>query len=291
MDLVVQVKQHPQPGDTVLGSDTQVFPGGKGANQAVAAAKAGGLVRMVGRVGNDTYGSQLTSSLAGAGVETDFLTEHNGPSGIAYITVSEDGENTIVVSSGANRQLLPKHLDDAAFKDAAALLMQLESPLETVVAAAQKAAELTVPVILNAAPAQLLPDNLLQNIDYLIVNEGEAEALSGMQVNDRKTAFHAAKSLQEQGADHVIVTLGAAGVVWVGEGQGEHSAFSVEVVDTTAAGDAFCGAFAVKLGEGASLTETVRFANAAGALATTLSGAQPSLPSRASIESLLAKSS
>ena len=291
MDLVVHVQRHPRPGDTVLGSDTQLFLGGKGANQAVAAAKAGGQVRMMGRVGNDVYSPQLISNLSDAGVDTGYVTEYDGPSGIAYITVSEDGENTIVVSSGANRRLQPEDLEASAFENAAALLMQLESPLETVLSAAQKANRLSLPIILNAAPAQDLPPELLQIVNYLIVNEGEAEDLSGVPVEDSETALSAAQALRGKGLSNVIVTLGAAGVVWLGEeGPGKQPAFEVEVIDTTAAGDAFCGAFAVKIVEGTSLPEAVRFASAAGALAATREGAQPSLPARTSIEALLATS-
>lgn len=287
MDLVVQVAAQPRPGDTVLGSDVATFPGGKGGNQAAAAAKAGGRVRMVGRVGADGYGQALTSALETAGVEVGFIAEVEGSSGLAFITVDAGGENMIVVSSGANRRLLPADLKDEHFGEVAVLLMQLEIGLETVSRAAELAGARGVKVVLNAAPARALPAELLDNLTCLIVNEGEAEFLAGMRVTDLASARAAGEKLLERGVGNVVVTLGAEGVAWVGESAGHLSAHEVRVVDTTAAGDAFCGALAVRLAEGASLAEAVRFANAAGALATTQKGAQPSLPSRQRIERLL----
>ena len=291
MDLVVQVEVQPRPGDTVLASDVATFPGGKGANQAAAAAKAGGHVRMLGRVGTDDHGQALKSALETAGVDTGFVTEVEGQSGLAFITVDAGGENMIVVSSGANRHLALETVLDEHFDGVAVVLMQLESPLETVARAAELAQKRDILVVLNAAPARDLPADLLKNVTHLVVNEGEAGFLVGTKVADAASAQTAGEGLLERGVGNVVVTLGGEGVVWVGESAGRLGAHRVQVVDTTAAGDAFCGALAVKLAEGASLAETVRFANAAGALATTKKGAQPSLPSRAAVEKLLAKSS
>ena len=283
----MQVKTHPQPGDTVLGSDVQTFPGGKGANQAAAAAKAGGQVKMLGRVGTDGYGEKLRTALADAGVDTDLVQSIEGPSGLALITVDEAGQNIIVVSSGANRQLSPADIKEKYFEGVKLVLMQLETPLETITEVSRLAHKRDIPVALNAAPAQALSKDLLQNLSYLIVNEGEAAFLSRQLGSDSDEALDIAPLL-EAGVGAVIVTLGSEGVTWQSNGDGETlRAHSVEVIDTTAAGDAFCGALAVRLAEGASLEEAVAFANAAGALAATKEGAQPSLPERREIEQLL----
>ena len=282
----MQLETHPNPGDTVLGSDAQTFPGGKGANQAAAAAKAGGQVKMLGRVGTDGYGEELITALAEVGVDTDLVESVEGSSGLALITVDEAGQNIIVVSPGANRQLSPADIEEKHFEGVKLVLMQLETPLETVTRVAELAHKQGVPVALNAAPAQELSEDLLQNLSYLIVNEGEAAFLSRQLGADSETLDVA--PLLEAGVGTVIVTLGDEGVTWQGDsGGGTLEAHNVEVVDTTAAGDAFCGALAVRLAEGVSLEEAVTFANAAGALATTKAGAQPSLPERGEIERLL----
>ena len=289
MDLVVQVAAQPRPGDTVLASDVATFPGGKGANQAAAAARAGGAVRMVGRVGTDGYGRALQEALGGVGVDVGFVVETPGPSGLAFITVDAAGENMIVVSSGANRRLVPSDLQDEHFEEVAVVLMQLEIPVETVARVAELARERAIPVVLNAAPARELPAELLKNLTYLVVNEGEAGFLADREVANPTSAQAAGYKLLARGVGNVVVTLGAAGVAWVGESEGRLRARRVRVVDTTAAGDAFCGALAVRLAEGATLGEAAEFANAAGALATTKQGAQPSLPSRAAVETLLSR--
>lgn len=290
MDLVVQLETHPNPGDTVLGSDAQTFPGGKGANQAAAAAKVGGQVKMLGRVGTDGYGEELRTALAKVGVNTDLVESVEGSSGLALITVDEAGQNIIVVSPGANRQLSPNDIEERHFEGVKLVLMQLEIPLETVTKVARLAHEQNIPVALNAAPAQELSKELLQNLSYLIVNEGEAAFLS-RQLRSSKSADSDeldVAPLLEAGVGAVIVTLGGEGVTWQSDGEKVTiKAHSVEVVDTTAAGDAFCGALAVRLAEDVTLEEAIAFANAAGALATTKAGAQPSLPERGEIERLL----
>ncbi len=288
MDLVVTVETHPKPGDTVLGGDTRTIPGGKGANQAAAASKAGGDVAMLGLVGSDAYGDALREALREAGVDTERVRTVEGLSGVALITVDADGQNMIVVSPGANGKLSPKDFEEGMLDGAALVVMQLEIPLPTVQTVAEAAAALGVPVLLNPAPAQPLADELLSKIRYLVVNEGEAALLSGSSVTDAESALAAAQSLRERGAEKVVVTLGARGLVWSSDdGEGKLEPHNVKAIDTTAAGDAFCGAFAVALAEEKGLEPALRFANTAGALATTKEGAQPSLPTREEIEGLL----
>ena len=292
MDLVVTVETHPKPGDTVLGGDTRTIPGGKGANQAAAASKAGGSVAMLGLVGSDAYGDALREALREAGVDVGLVGTAKGPSGVALITVDADGQNMIVVSPGANGKLSLKDFEEGMLDGAALVVMQLEIPLQTVQTVAEAAAALGVPVLLNPAPAQPLSDGFLSKIGYLVVNEGEAALLSGWsEVQDAESALAAAQSLRERGADTVVVTLGARGLVWSGgDGEGRLEPHNVKAIDTTAAGDAFCGAFAVALAEGKGLEPALRFANAAGALATTKEGAQPSLPTRGEVEAWLESS-
>ena len=288
MDLVVEVDVHPSPGDTVLGSDTKTFSGGKGANQAVAAAKAGANVTMLGCVGTDGYGDDLRNSLETAGVDIASVEGVSGSSGLAFITVDSNGENMIVVSSGANHKLTPELLKEEHFENVGLVLMQLEVPLETVDKAAAMARSRDIPVILNAAPAQKLDEALLEKLDILVVNEGEAALLSGVKVDDEASVEQASRHLIKKGVKTVIVTLGSAGVVYVNADTVQMlDAHEVKVVDTTAAGDAFCGALATALIKNKSLAEGVAFANATGALTTTKAGAQPSLPTRDQIDAFL----
>jgi ribokinase len=292
MDLVVPVERQPRPGDTVLGGDLATYPGGKGGNQAAAAARAGAPVRMLGCLGSDAYGAELRAALEDAGVDTSALATVAGPSGVALITVDREGENMIVVSPGANGRPTPEQVDACDLSGVAVLLMQLEVPLASVRRGAEKARAVGALTLLNAAPARELPDELLRDIDVLIVNEGEAALLSGLEQGKAALptfARAAAEALLARGVGAVVVTLGGDGAVWRnGAGGGHLPGHRVEVVDTTAAGDAFCGALATRLAEGAALAEAVRFANAAGALTATRIGAQPSLPTRGEIEGLLA---
>jgi len=293
MDLVARTPRIPQPGETIIGGDFHTVPGGKGANQAVAAARLGAQVSMVGRVGRDAFANPLLENLAAAGVDHTFVTQDpGGATGVALIVVDGAGQNSIVVASGANMRLLPADVDaaEAAIAAADALLLQLESPLETVTRAAEMARTHRVTVILNPAPARPLPAALLSLVDVLIPNESETSLLTGMPVGDQVEAETAAAALRESGVGTVILTLGDRGALLAREGETERfPAFDVTPVDTTAAGDAFVGGFAVALAEGQSLAEAVRWGNAAGALATTKLGAQPSLPNRHALGKLLAE--
>ncbi len=287
LDLVVRVPHHPGPGETVLGSDYATYPGGKGANQAVAAARAGAQVEMWGAVGSDGFGRFLKENLDQNGVDTRHLRELEGPSGIALITVDRAGQNRIVVSPGANGRYTPAHLPP--WTAAALVLLQLEVPLATVQAVAEQAFAQGIPILLNPAPVVPLPGSLLRQVRYLVLNESEAAALAQSPVETPAEAEKVARALQQQGIPTVIVTLGGAGLVWAdGEERGHLPAHPVLVVDTTAAGDSFCGALAAYLAAGGSLREALHFANAAAALCVTRPGAQPSLPHRAEIEAFLA---
>ena len=292
MDLIARTPRFPQPGETIIGSDFHTVPGGKGANQAVAAARLGAQVSMVGRVGRDAFASPLLDNLAAAGVDHTFVIQDpEAATGVALIAVDDAGQNSIIVASGANVRLSPADVDgaEAAIAGADALLLQLESPLETVTRAAKVARAHGVSVILNPAPARPLPGALLSLVDVLIPNESETALLAGLPVDDPAEAEAAAAALRELGVGTVILTLGERGALLAWEDGAEYfPAFEVTPVDTTAAGDAFVGGFAVALAEGRSLAEAVQWGNGAGALATTKLGAQPSLPARQDLEALLA---
>jgi ribokinase len=291
MDLVARAPRIPAPGETIIGSEFHNAPGGKGANQAVAAARLGAHVSMVGRVGRDAFGEALLENLASDGIDHTFVKQDpDAATGVALIVVDDAGQNSIVVASGANMRLSPADVDAAkeTVADADVLLLQLESPLETVARAAEVAREHGVRVILNPAPARQLPDELLSLVDVLIPNESETALLSDMPVDDQAQAAAAATSLLELGVGTVILTLGERGALLAQAAGATHvPAFEVVPVDTTAAGDAFVGGFAVALAEEKPLVEAVRWGNAAGALATTRMGAQPSLPTRQAVERLL----
>ena len=291
MDLVVRTPRFAQPGETLTGDDFHTVPGGKGANQAVAARRLGAAVTMVGCVGEDAFGALMRQGLADEGIDVRHLDVRGGhPSGVALITVDAHGENTIIVVPGANGRMTVDDVTLAreAITAASVLLLQLEVPLPVVRAAAHLARAHGVAVVLNAAPAQPLDDGLLSLADYLVVNESEVFALAGPQATDRQAAIAA---LQARGARHVVLTLGAAGALLV-PAHGEPTsvyAFTVPVVDTTAAGDAFVGAFAVAIADGLPAETALRRGNAAGALAVTRAGAQPSLPTRDAVDEWMGK--
>ena len=291
MYLVARAPRIPQPGETIICSDCHTVPGGKGANQAVATARLGAQVSMDGREGRDAFAESLLNNLAAAGVDHTFVVhDPEAATGVALIAVDDAGQNSIIVASGANVRLSPADVDgaEAAIAGADALLLQLESPLETVTRAAEVARAHGVTVILNPAPARPLPAALLSLVDVLIPNESETALLTGLPVGDPAEAEAAAAALRELGVGTVILTLGERGALLAREDGAEYfPAFEVTPVDTTAAGDAFVGGFAVALAEGRSLAEAVQWGNGAGALATTKLGAQPSLPTRQDLEGLL----
>lgn len=287
MDLVTRVDHLPLPGETVMGGPLQTHPGGKGGNQAVAAARAGGRVRLLARVGQDAFGEVLRAELEQAGVGVDAVLTREGPSGVALITVDRRSENSIVVTPGANATWQPEQLGLEDFSGASVVLLQLEIPLATVRRAALLGRQAGAQVVLNAAPAQALTRSDLEGIDVLVVNQGEASVLAGRTVNVQN-APEVAAELTQCGAAAVVLTLGAQGAVWAGaDGTRHHPAFAVQAVDSTAAGDAFVGALAAALAQGLSLPEAVRWGCAAGALAATQAGAQPSLPDREQLTRLL----
>ncbi len=289
MDLVVSVPRFPAPGETLLGGDYARHPGGKGANQAVAAARAGAHVALIGRIGEDGFGHALLAALRADGVDIDGVRPTpERPTGVAFITVDAAAQNTIVVASGANAAVAPGDLDPRAFESATVVLLQLEVPLPTVLESARLGRVAGARVVLNLAPAQTLDPEQLANVDVLVVNETEAGALTGLDAD--AVARDPERALAELivWVPAAVVTLGADGAAWRdGDEVGRVVGHTVAAVDTTAAGDAFVGALAARLADGAGLRDAVAFANAAGALATTRAGAQPSLPRADAIVALL----
>ena len=289
MDLVVRVPRSPLPGETVLGGDFETFPGGKGANQAVAAARMGGEVTMVGRVGSDNFGDTLIQGLIEDNIKTTYvIKDSETPTGIAMIAVAANGENMIVVAPGANYKVSEVDVTNAReiMRDTDLLLLQLECPMEAVTAAIDLAKAYDIPVVLNPAPAQPLSQALLANVDILTPNETELVMLAGEDTVDK-----AIEKVLSWGTKNLVVTLGANGARVVTEGVDRHiPAHEITAVDTTAAGDAFNGALAVAFAEGKPLMEAVDYGMAAGALAATRRGAQPSLPTRDAVESLIKSS-
>lgn len=293
MDLVVRAPSLPTPGQTIVGGPFRTFPGGKGANQAVAAARMGAAVSFVGRVGTDAYAAELRGVLSREGVDLTALRATAGASsGVALITVADDtAENTIVVVGGANLHLTADDIRGIAgfLRSADVLLMQLEVPIEAIAAAADIAHQSGRKVVLNAAPARELPDELLAEIDVLIVNAGEAAQLVGQPGDTDPAALAAA--LLARGPRAVVITLGPAGALLA-----EHETcrkirtLDIHAVDTVGAGDAFCGSLAAMLAEGKSLIDAAKVGCAAGALAATKPGAIPSLPMRAAVREVLASS-
>lgn len=296
-DLVVRTSRFPKPGETISGEDLQVIPGGKGANQAVAAARHGASVAMFGRVGKDNFGDLLFENLKSNHVDTNLIRRDDASTGTAIILVNADGQNSIVLSAGANGNVSSSDVENVSFSTFNLLLLQLEIPIPTVLSAAKEAKENGLRVILNPAPAKELRNELIALADYIIPNETELNLLTGLPVTDIPSAEAAAQRLRERGAQDVIVTLGSKGALLVTGEEATHvEAYPVEVVDTTAAGDAFIGGFAAKLLESDSLlsmreqapalqiTSVVRYACACGALAATKFGAQPSLPTKEEVE-------
>ena len=281
-DMVIRVSDLPRPGETVAGDEFRIFGGGKGANQAIAARRAGGKVQLIAAVGNDDFGKTAVDTFAAEGIDTTGIQIfEDAPSGVAMIYVSEAGENCIAVAPGANALLTPQALLDQqhAFDDADLLLMQLETPLETVAAATKMANANDIPVIINPAPAAPLPDSILEGLFCTTPNETEAEALTGVAVTDQQSAIAAADVLLQRGVRNVVITLGSRGAL-LHNANGAHyqSAESVDVVDTTAAGDTFNGVFAAMIADGKSPQEAIGPAVRAATLSVQTAGAIASIP-------------
>ena len=292
VDMVATAPRIPAPGETVIGTGFTMVCGGKGANQAIAAARLDAQVCFVGRLGQDMFGDLLDRSFREAGINTDFIRrDPNATTGIAVIFVGEDGENSIIVALGANERVSSNDVDVArtAIAQADAVVLQLEIPDAPVKRAIELAQAYGAKIILNPAPARPVEIELLKRCSVITPNEWEAQQLTGMKVDNIESAMAASQQLVNFGVPAVVLTLGDQGAVLATTDGVEHiPAFKVNAVDTTAAGDAFTGALAVRWCEGVPLREAVRFANAAGALATTKMGAQPSLPRRDEVERLLA---
>jgi ribokinase len=291
-DMIIQVEKLPQPGETILGGKFTSAAGGKGANQAVGAARAGGDVSFIARIGQDVFGENALAGFVADKINVDYVVrDGTSPSGVALIFVNKRGENSIAVASGANGQLSPLDVRRAKniFREASVVLLQLETPLKTVQAAAELAFAAGARVVLNPAPAQTLPLNLLKRIYLLTPNENEAEMLSGVSVTDETSVAKAAKKLRAMGVANVIVTLGSRGAYVSGKDfEGLIPGYPVKAIDSTAAGDVFNGSLAVALAEGKSLVDAARFATAAAAISVTRLGAQISAPTRDEIELMLA---
>lgn len=291
VDLIMKMDHLPQRGESVTDAVFMQTFGGKGANQAVAAAKAGGEVSFINCVGDDSYGSQVIANMRQAGVDADLVFVAQGAAtGTALIMIDGAGDNYLSVAPGANYRLTPAHVRQAEtlIGGSALVMLQYEISLETLLDTIDLAHASGKPIMFNVAPARAFPDVYFPKIDYLVVNEPEAAFLSGMAVESKAQAWQAAEALLAKGPGMVILTLGAQGSLAFSKNyRMEVPAFAVEAVDTTAAGDVFCGSLAVALVEGQSIEQGLRFASAASAIAVTRMGAQPSIPSRVEIDAFL----
>jgi len=291
IDLVARTERIPVPGETISGHDFQVHPGGKGANQAVAVARLGYPVQLIGRLGNDGFGLQLREHLQRDGVGLGGVMASEGASGVAIIVVSSSGENCIVVTPGANALLTPQDLDDniEILRSAGIVLTQLEIPIETVEHLANLCLREGIPLMLDPAPAVALPDDLLRKVSWLTPNESEAAFFAGAAVESDSDPQFIAKALMAMGPRNVALKRGSRGAyVATADGAGKAIApFRVEAVDTTAAGDCFNGAFAVALSNGSDAATSARFAAAAAAISITRAGAQPAMPSVHEVQEII----
>lgn len=288
-DMVIKVHHLPQPGETIIGYDFMTNQGGKGANQAVSVARMGGSTAFIARLGNDGFGHKSLELLKNEGINTEHVYFTEGVStGIAMIPVDKNGENSIIVASGANALLSIKDIESArdTISDASILLMQLETPIPTLIQAAKIAQAAGVKVVLNPAPfpKDPLPDELLEHVDLVIPNETEACGMSGIKISDESSIIKAIQKIQSLGVTDVVLTAGGAGAYTIIDGQLINiKAFKTNVVDTTAAGDTFCGALCVALNEGKSLDKAIRFANKAASISVSRMGAWRSIPQRTEI--------
>ncbi|MCE4055654.1 ribokinase [Pseudomonas sp. Au-Pse12] len=291
MDLVTRAERLPRGGETLIGQSFATVSGGKGANQAVAAARLGAPVSMVGCVGDDAYGEQLRGALLAEQIDCQAVSEVEGSSGVALIVVDDSSQNAIVIVAGANGQLSPEKVAgfDRVLQEAEVIICQLEVPLATVGYTLKRGRELGKTLILNPAPASApLPAEWYGSIDYLVPNESEASALSGVPVDSLESAEVAAARLIAAGAGKVIITLGAQGSLFAnGHGFEHFPAPKVKAIDTTAAGDTFVGGFAAALASGKSEAEAIRFGQVAAALSVTRAGAQPSIPTLSDVQAFV----
>lgn len=290
MDLVVNVDTMPKPGQTIIGSNFKEVPGGKGANQAVAMTRLNGNVSMIGKVGEDGFGQTLINSLKNDKVDTTYIQTSKGATGVALITVDKNAQNSIVVSPGANFEVKEDDIDNniEAIKNSDIVVLQLETPLNTIKYALNKAKELNKYTILNPAPAVKLDDEIIKNVDLLTPNETELEILSEMKIENEDDISKATNKMIEKGVKELIVTLGSKGSLYINKEKSFFkSAYKVDAIDTTAAGDSFTGALAVALSNNKSIDEAMDFASKVGALSVMKEGAQSSLPTLKDVESFI----
>lgn len=281
MDLVVNVDAMPKPGQTIIGSNFKEVPGGKGANQAVAMARLNGNVSMIGKVGEDGFGQTLINSLKNDKVDTTYIQTAKGSTGVALITVDKNAQNSIVVSPGANFEVKEEDIDNniKAIENSDIVVLQLETPLNTIKYALNKAKELNKYTILNPAPAVKLDDEIIKNVDLLTPNETELEIISGVSIETEEDIQKAAQIMIEKGVKELIVTLGSKGSLYINKEKSMFKkAYKVEAVDTTAAGDSYTGALAVALSQDKGIEDAMDFASKVGALSVLKEGAQSSLP-------------
>lgn len=290
MDLVVNVDTMPKPGQTIIGSNFKEVPGGKGANQAVAMARLNGNVSMIGKVGEDGFGQTLINSLKNDKVDTTYIQTSKGATGVALITVDKNAQNSIVVSPGANFEVKEDDIDNniEAIKNSDIVVLQLETPLNTIKYALNKAKELNKYTILNPAPAVKLDDEIIKNVDLLTPNETELEIISGVSIETEEDIQKAAQIMIEKGVKELIVTLGSKGSLYINKEKSMFKkAYKVEAVDTTAAGDSYTGALAVALSQDKNIEDAMDFASKVGALSVLKEGAQSSLPTLEDVKNFM----
>jgi len=293
MDIVTGVEHHPVPGETIQGNETRFFIGGKGANQAVAASRSGASAAMAGGLGADSFGIDIRRALAEDGIDLDYVADQPGMTGLALITVDGAGENNIILSSGANGRYGADEINQLNLSGFDVILLQNEISAEVNGRVLDKAAENHIPVFMNPAPIDGFDRSQLSKVTFLILNEVEAEVLSGIRIEGSTQALEAGKKLLKDGIPHLIITLGSKGSVYMDQSGSQIAfpAFKVDAVDTTAAGDTFIGAFAARYAAGAELRDCLRYATAASALAVSQPGAQSSIPREDEVQSFLAEES
>lgn len=287
MDLVVNVDIMPKKGQTLIGSNFKEIPGGKGANQAVAMARLGGDVRMIGKVGKDSFGEALINQLKEDKIKTNYIYKEDCSSGVAMITVDKNAENSIVVAPGANFRVLEEDIDKCinGIDESDIVVLQLETPISTIKYALKRSKELGKYTILNPAPAVKLEDDIIKNVDLLTPNETELEILSGVKIENEDDIKKAANIMIKKGIKQLIVTLGSKGSLYIDKDTTKlKKSYKVQAIDTTAAGDSYTGALAVAFAKDKKIDEAMNFASKVGALTVTREGAQSSLPTIEEVE-------